>query len=184
MTLVTALVALIAAVIGGLLAPYITQSRDRLAARAAVYDALAQGRHAWFPTDVEGWSLGIPNWAAESFIREFESVAMMARVPRRLTGYYVHAVRTVQANPGRETGFGGWAPAAADAALLDKATRRLVFWSWHPMLALITMHVMVRPRYARLVRFYDWTDEDWGEGVYRRPAPDPAQPDGSGSDPT
>lgn len=155
MTLVTALVALAAAVIGALVAPYITQSRERLHARSAVYDALVRGRYAWFP-DADTMRYGIPNWSAESFILEFERLAMLARVPLRLVGYYVVAVRRVQENYGEEDEWGGFHPASEDAKQLDRATRRLVFWLWHPVLGWVASLFLVKRAYATDVRSYDW----------------------------
>jgi hypothetical protein len=91
---------------------------------------------------------------------------MFARMPRRLLGFYVHAVRQVQAKPGREGDYGGWIPARSETDLLDEATRRLVFWLWHPILGWIAMHFTVGRENAKHVRSYDWANDEPDEPTF------------------
>lgn len=135
MTLLNVVTALAAAIIGGLLAPYVTGTRERRAARAAVRDAVHRARYAWFPAESmsSGWTTKHPR--IEETIAEIESLAIIAGVACRAVDAYTTALRTAANDaPAHEGSTGGWELEATYDKRLRDATEAFVRGLWHPWL--------------------------------------------------
>lgn len=126
------LTSLVAAVIGGVIAPQITQARERRAARALVRERVA---------DVESlrW-LEYPYPEYRRALAALEAAALIARVPRIAVRRYVQAAYAARSAMREAPGAGpngedaSYLPegpeARAHAAALDQLSASL----WHPWL--------------------------------------------------
>jgi len=121
-----------AAIIGGLVAPLVTQRRERLAARADVRRAL---------TDVEALRFDPDRY--QDFTRAvatFEANAILAGIPRRVVMEYSRAVEVYRRSTQLVDGVGpneeaGWV--ITDGPVVEaheRAIERLGRCLWHPWL--------------------------------------------------
>jgi hypothetical protein len=129
---VTLISSLGAAIIGGLVAPLVTQRRERVAARAEVRRAL---------TDVE--ALRIDQDRYQEFTRAlsaFEASAILAGLPRGVVAGYMKAVEVHRRSTRFEHGIGpngedGWAITHGPVTEAHElALERLGSCLWHPWL--------------------------------------------------
>lgn len=133
---------LIAAVIGGIVAPQVSQAKDRRAARAAVREKVA---------DVDAL-----RWNDESYIEYrravavFESAAILARVPRHIVLGFLRAVDDArEASETIPKGPDGEPVSVLMDQQKDEAVRRameqLSFSLWHPWVTrLLAVAVIAR----------------------------------------
>ena len=121
--------ALSAAVIGGVIAPQITQAKERRAARA---DVLNKVRHLerlrWGSNDARDF---------RQAIAAFEYAAIIARLPRSIVTTYVGAAERARSNSDRfidEDGKEDWAISIWAADAVRDALDKLSLMIWHPLL--------------------------------------------------
>ena len=129
LTLVSSLAA---AIIGGLVAPLVSQRRERLAARADVRRALTEVEALRFDQD-----------RYQEFTRSlaaFEANAILAGMPRGVVANYIRAVEAYRASTRFEHGIGpngedGWAITSGPVTeAYERALERLGTCLWHPWL--------------------------------------------------
>lgn len=129
-TWATLLSSLAAAVVGGLVAPLITQRRERLEARAEVRRALTEVEALRFDQD-----------RYQEFMRAvaaFEAGAILAGLPRRVVAAYIKAVHAHRDATRFEQGIGpngedGWSISygpVTDAH--ERAVEKVGRCLWHP----------------------------------------------------
>jgi hypothetical protein len=134
-TLWNLLIAIGSGVVGGLVGPYVTQSRERMKARAAVLEAVHRSRHVWFPIDPDpfGPPRGEYHPHVEKAIDELESLAMSGGIPRQLVERYASALTSAARAPGIEDDDWGWLLEDDKVKKeLDSARRALTSSVWHP----------------------------------------------------
>lgn len=122
---------LVAALIGGVIAPQITQSKERREARAVVRERIA---------DVEAlrW-LEQPYQDYKRALAALEAAALVARVPRPVVQRYVRAseaARDVMVEaPGPDGEDASFLPDGPEALAVASALEGLSAALWHPWLA-------------------------------------------------
>lgn len=134
-TWLSLVVALVSAVIGGVISPYLLGSRERWAARSKVLEVVRQTEHVWRQVVLN--ARGEPDVATrkiEAAITDIEIAAMIARAPRPLIDNYTSALRAVEKAPMKEGEFGGWdlTDKAVEQRLKD-TREALIFSLWHPV---------------------------------------------------
>ncbi|GAB3968899.1 hypothetical protein GCM10027615_21770 [Plantactinospora veratri] len=124
------LLALGSGIAGAIATPYLTQARERRAARAAVRGALHESRSAWRPTSTDAFYEGHPNHKLDEAISKVESLAIIANVPRGLMARYESAHRAAYREAIEQAD--GWTTAPQCLTELRAATEALTGYLWHP----------------------------------------------------
>lgn len=136
------LTSLTAAVIGGVIAPQITQARERRAARAAVLEKI---------TDAEALWLGDESYQDfRRAITALEAAAIVGGLPRVLVLRYILAARLARQNSSYEpVGVQGESLWIIDSRYTDQARVALRYLSlavWHPHITRWSLRLrMFRP---------------------------------------
>lgn len=127
--------ALVAAVIGGVISPYLLGSRERWAARAKVLEVIRQTEHVWRHVELDhNGEPCVATGKIEAAITEIEIAAMIARPPSAVIDKYANALRSVEGSHPEEGDYGGWV--LTDKAVerrLDDTRKALISCLWHPV---------------------------------------------------
>lgn len=125
------------AVLGGIVAPYVTNSRDRRATRAKLFEVISVvGEQRWNEID---------HYASfNRSVTTLQSTALIARVPRWAVDDYVQAA--FEARRGiRSLGHDENGPILTGDAELEAGVRQaldsLTYVIWHPKLGRLRHHV-------------------------------------------
>ncbi len=101
-------VALVSAVIGGVISPHLLGSRERRAARAKVLEIVRQTEHVWRQVVMDAYNEpSVPTRKIEAAITEIELAAMIARVPQPVIANYASALRAVERHPCQKASSAG-----------------------------------------------------------------------------
>jgi len=123
--------ALGASVVGGVIAPQITNAKDRRAARAAVIEKARD-------VEVLRWGHDRHEEFAAATIA-LEAAAVIARVPRDLVTSYVEAARNARQQSYRvdygDRGGWGWGVDGEYGRPVELALERISRFIWHPWLS-------------------------------------------------
>jgi hypothetical protein len=120
---------LFAAVIGGVIAPQITQARERRAARADVLTKVSQVEELrWGGEDYQEFTRSLA---------ALESAAIMARVPRRIVRAYAKVAKAARDSSIHvdRGDYMEWVPDPAEDAGAERALEALSQAIWHPWLS-------------------------------------------------
>jgi hypothetical protein len=135
------LASLSAAVIGGIIAPGILQSRERRAARGAVLERVTDVESLWFADEP---------WREFRYaVAKFEAAAIVAGLPQELVRRYVSAAEIARRNSKDDMVDGGERITYIEPEYADQAKTALEYLGraiWHPHLTRWSLRMrLMRP---------------------------------------
>jgi hypothetical protein len=130
------LVPLGAAALGAFVGPLLANTKDRRAARSAVYTSLHKTTRAWQPDNWEVLEGELPHTEMEREMAEFGALAIIARVPRARVERYTKAQRDAYNDCELDTSGRISTARTPERHLLEisEAQRAIVGHLWHPWL--------------------------------------------------